>query len=110
MVRRKPGRTRRGRRWQCRALVRKLGEAGFLQLCVDGDVRSLAIARATLATIPASPTSPSPCRGSGRARSGLFGTDEQKSRMAAEGRERRGDRRLRPDRAGRGTDAANIVA
>jgi acyl-CoA dehydrogenase len=40
----------------CRALVAELGKAGFLQLCVaDGDkapdVRSLAIARATLARV-----------------------------------------------------------
>ena len=40
----------------CRALVRELGKAGFLSLCVAQgdqapDVRSLAIARATLARV-----------------------------------------------------------
>ena len=60
---------------ECRALVRELGSAGFLKLCVaDGehrpDVRSLAIARETLAYHQRrSPISPSPCRGSARARS-----------------------------------------
>lgn len=33
----------------CRALVRSLGDAGHLQPCVEPDVRSLAVARATLA-------------------------------------------------------------
>ena len=52
---------------------RELGAAGFLKLCVaDGktrpDVRSLAIARETLAYTGRSPISPSPCRASDRAR------------------------------------------
>ena len=34
---------------ECRSLVCELGEAGLLKLCTEGDVRSLAIARSTLA-------------------------------------------------------------
>ena len=34
---------------EVRALVRKLGSSGFLQPCIEPDVRSLAVARATLA-------------------------------------------------------------
>jgi acyl-CoA dehydrogenase len=53
---------------ECRALVRELGASGFLKLCVADakrrpDVRSLAIARETLAYHSALADFASPCKG-----------------------------------------------
>lgn len=69
----------------CRALVRVLGEAGFLKLCVaDGDrrpdVRSLAIARETLAWHSALADFAFAMQGLGSGAISLFGTLEQKRR------------------------------
>jgi acyl-CoA dehydrogenase len=68
---------------QCRALVRDLGSAGFLKLCVaDGDsrpdVRSLAIARETLARHSALADFAFAMQGLGSGAMSLFGTVEQK--------------------------------
>ena len=68
---------------QCRALVRDLGSAGFLKLCVaDGDsrpdVRSLAIARETLARHSALADFAFAMQGLGSGAISLFGTVEQK--------------------------------
>jgi acyl-CoA dehydrogenase len=63
----------------CRSLVRKLGDAGFLQLCIDGDVRSLAIARATLAFHSGLADFAFAMQGLGSGAIRLFGTDEQKA-------------------------------
>jgi len=67
----------------CRALVRELGRAGFLKLCVgDGetrpDVRSLAIARETLAYHCGLADFAFAMQGLGSGAISLFGTIEQK--------------------------------
>ena len=68
---------------RCRTLVRELGSAGFLKLCVaDGDtrpdVRSLAIARETLAYHGALADFAFAMQGLGSGAISLFGTVEQK--------------------------------
>jgi acyl-CoA dehydrogenase len=68
---------------ECRILVRELGGAGFLKLCVaDGDsrpdVRSLAIARETLAYHSALADFAFAMQGLGSGAISLFGTVEQK--------------------------------
>jgi acyl-CoA dehydrogenase len=68
---------------ECRALVRELGAAGFLKLCVaDGDsrpdVRSLALARETLAYHSALADFAFAMQGLGSGAISLFGTVEQK--------------------------------
>ncbi|HEX5258333.1 MAG TPA: acyl-CoA dehydrogenase family protein [Sphingomicrobium sp.] len=68
---------------ECRMLVRELGAAGFLKLCVaDGnarpDVRSLAIARETLAYHSALADFAFAMQGLGSGAISLFGTVEQK--------------------------------
>jgi len=68
---------------ECRALVRELGAAGFLKLCVaDGkhkpDVRSLAIARETLARHSGLADFAFAMQGLGSGAISLFGTIEQK--------------------------------
>jgi acyl-CoA dehydrogenase len=68
---------------ECKTLVRELGAAGFLKLCVadDGgrpDVRSLAIARETLAYHSALADFAFAMQGLGSGAISLFGTVEQK--------------------------------
>jgi acyl-CoA dehydrogenase len=68
---------------ECRMLVRQLGAAGFLKLCVaDGDrrpdVRSLALARETLAYHSALADFAFAMQGLGSGAISLFGTVEQK--------------------------------
>jgi len=68
---------------ECRALARELGGAGFLKLCVaDGDrrpdVRSLALARETLAWHSALADFAFAMQGLGSGAISLFGTIEQK--------------------------------
>jgi acyl-CoA dehydrogenase len=68
---------------ECKMLVRKLGAAGFLTLCVsDGDsrpdVRSLAIARETLAYFSGLADFAFAMQGLGSGAISLFGTVEQK--------------------------------
>ena len=62
----------------CRSLVRKLGKAGFLKLCTEGDVRSLAIARASLAYHSALADFVFAMQGLGSGAIRLFGTEAQK--------------------------------
>jgi acyl-CoA dehydrogenase len=69
--------------YACRALVRALGKAGFLQLCVAGGdkgpcVRSLAIARATLARVHGLADFAFAMQGLGSGAISLFGSDVQK--------------------------------
>jgi acyl-CoA dehydrogenase len=64
---------------QCRALVRKLGDAGFLNPTVERDVRSLAIARETLAQHSGLADFAFAMQGLGSGAISLFGSDEQKS-------------------------------
>lgn len=68
----------------CRALVAELGKAGFLKLCVaDGDkapdVRSLSIARATLARVHGLADFAFAMQGLGSGAISLFGSDAQKA-------------------------------
>ena len=68
---------------ECRALVRELGAAGFLKLCVADakrrpDVRSLAIARETLAYHSGIADFAFAMQGLGSGAISLFGTIEQK--------------------------------
>ena len=68
----------------CRALVRELGKAGFLSLCVAPgdqapDVRSLAIARATLARVHGLADFALAMQGLGSGAISLFGSDAQKA-------------------------------
>ena len=68
---------------ECRALVRELGAAGFLKLCVANgdirpDVRSLAIVRETLAYHSALADFAFAMQGLGSGAISLFGTVEQK--------------------------------
>lgn len=70
---------------ECRMLVRELGAAGFLKLCVANgearpDVRSLAIARETLAYHSALADFAFAMQGLGSGAISLFGTIEQKRR------------------------------
>jgi len=73
----------------CRALVRALGDAGWLRYCVPGefggalpalDVRSLALIRETLARYSGLADFAFAMQGLGSGAIGLFGTPEQKSR------------------------------
>ncbi|MEO8177056.1 MAG: acyl-CoA dehydrogenase family protein [Sphingomicrobium sp.] len=69
---------------QCRALVGKLGAAGFLKLCVAEagrrpDVRSLAIVRETLARHSGLADFAFAMQGLGSGAISLFGSDEQKA-------------------------------
>jgi acyl-CoA dehydrogenase len=63
---------------ECRSLVRKLGDAGFLELIAERDVRSLAIARETLARHSGLADFAFAMQGLGSGAIGLFGSDEQK--------------------------------
>ena len=68
----------------CRALVRELGKAGFLSLCVAQgdqapDVRSLAIARATLARVHGLADFAFAMQGLGSGAISMFGSDAQKA-------------------------------
>jgi acyl-CoA dehydrogenase len=68
----------------CKALVRELGKAGFLQLCVAQndqapDVRSLAIARATLARVHGLADFAFAMQGLGSGAISLFGSEAQKA-------------------------------
>ena len=70
--------------YACRALVAEMGKAGFLNLCVaDGgkapDVRSLAIARATLARVHGLADFAFAMQGLGSGAISLFGSDAQKA-------------------------------
>ena len=85
---------------------RELGSGRVPASCAsrDGerrpDVRSLAIARETLAYHRGLADFAFAMQGLGSGAISLFGTDRAEARMAAAGRQRRGDRRLRHDRAG----------
>jgi acyl-CoA dehydrogenase len=65
----------------CRTLVRRLAEAGFLRLCTELDVRSLCLARETLAAAGGLPDFAFAMQGLGSAPVTLFGTDEQKASL-----------------------------
>ena len=94
----------------CRSLIRKLGEAGFLKLCTEGDVRSLAIARATLAYHSGLADFAFAMQGLGSGAIRLFGTEEQKAGWlpkVASGQAIAAFAMTEPEA---GSDAANMVA
>ena len=98
----------------CRALVRELGKAGFLNLCVaDGgktpDVRSLAVARATLARVHGLADFAFAMQGLGSGAISLFGSEAQKAEWlpkVASGDAIAAYALTEPDT---GSDAANIA-
>ena len=98
----------------CRALVSELGKAGFLSLCVaaDGsppDVRSLAIARSTLARAHGLADFAFAMQGLGSGAISLFGSDAQKAEWlpkVASGESIAAYALTEPDT---GSDAANIA-
>jgi acyl-CoA dehydrogenase len=63
----------------CRDLVRQFGGEGLLALCTEGDVRSLAIARSTLAYQSGLADFAFAMQGLGSGGIRLFGSDQQKS-------------------------------
>jgi acyl-CoA dehydrogenase len=98
----------------CRALVTELGKAGFLNLCVATDnkapdVRSLAIARATLARVHGLADFAFAMQGLGSGAISLFGSDAQKAEWlpkVAGGEAIAAYALTEPDA---GSDAANIA-
>ncbi len=98
---------------QCRAMVRELGAAGFLKLCVsDGDrrpdVRSLAIARETLAFHDALVDFSFAMQGLGSGAISLFGTIEQKRKWLPRVASGKAIAAFAMTEPGCGSDAANI--
>ncbi len=99
---------------ECRTLVRKLGAAGFLKLCVaEGDhrpdVRSLAIARETLARHSGLADFAFAMQGLGSGAISLFGSEEQKRQwlpQVASGKAIAAFAMTEPES---GSDAANIA-
>ena len=93
---------------ECRSLVCELGAAGLLELCTEGDVRSLAIARATLAFHSGLADFAFAMQGLGSGAIRLFGSEAQKSEWlpkVARGEAIAAFALTEPDT---GSDAANI--
>jgi acyl-CoA dehydrogenase len=65
----------------CRTLVRRLGDAGLLRLCTELDVRSLCLARETLAYAGGLPDFTFAMQGLGSGPVTLFGSDAQKASL-----------------------------
>jgi acyl-CoA dehydrogenase len=99
---------------ECRTLVRELGGAGFLKLCVaDGkhkpDVRSLALARETLAYHSAIADFAFAMQGLGSGAISLFGTIEQKRKWLPRIASGQGIPAFAMTEPACGSDAANIA-
>jgi acyl-CoA dehydrogenase len=93
---------------ECRSLVCELGAAGLLGLCTEGDVRSLAIARATLAFHSGLADFAFAMQGLGSGAIRLSGSDSQRSEWlprVASGEAIAAFALTEPDT---GSDAANI--
>jgi acyl-CoA dehydrogenase len=100
--------------YACRALVAELGKAGFLKLCVadDGkapDVRSLAIARATLARVHGLADFAFAMQGLGSGAISLFGSDAQKAEWLPKVASGEAIAAYALTEPGTGSDAANIA-
>ena len=98
----------------CRALVRELGKAGFLALTVaiDGaapDVRSLAIARATLARVHGLADFAFAMQGLGSGAISLFGSEQQKAEWLPKVASGEAIAAYALTEPGTGSDAANIA-
>jgi acyl-CoA dehydrogenase len=99
---------------ECRALVRQLGAAGFLKLCVASDatrpdVRSLAITRETLAYHSALADFAFAMQGLGSGAISLFGTVEQKRQWLPGVASGEAIAAFAMTEPGCGSDAANIA-
>ncbi|MDQ3078146.1 MAG: acyl-CoA dehydrogenase family protein [Pseudomonadota bacterium] len=99
---------------QCRALVRNLGQAGLLGLCVAGDggppdVRSLAIARATLARHSGLADFAFAMQGLGSGAISLFGSAAQKAEWLPRVAGGRSIAAYALTEPATGSDAANIA-
>ena len=93
---------------ECRSLVCELGAAGLLKLCTEGDVRSLAIARALLASCSGLADFAFAMQGLGSGAIRLFGREAQKAEWlpkVASGEAIAAFALTEPDT---GSDAANI--
>ena len=93
----------------CRDLVKQFGDAGILSLCAEGDVRSLAIARAMLAYQSGLADFAFAMQGLGSGAIRLHGSDEQKAEWlpkVASGKAIAAFALTEPDT---GSDAANIA-
>ncbi|MEO6224384.1 MAG: acyl-CoA dehydrogenase family protein [Sphingomicrobium sp.] len=98
---------------ECRALVAALGSAGFLKLCVSNgdirpDVRSLAIARETLAYHSALADFAFAMQGLGSGAISLFGTIEQKRQWLPKVASGEAIAAFAMTEPGCGSDAANL--
>lgn len=94
---------------ECRSLVCELGAAGLLKLCTEGDVRSLAIARALLASCSGLADFAFAMQGLGSGAIRLFGSEAQKATWlpkVASGEAIAAFALTEPDT---GSDAANIA-
>ncbi len=94
---------------ECRSLVRQLGSAGLLELCTEGDVRSLAMARASLAYRSGLADFAFAMQGLGAGAIRLFGSNEQRTEwlpQVARGEAIAAFALTEPDT---GSDAANIA-
>ena len=99
---------------QCRDLVRKLGAAGFLKLCVAEadrrpDVRSLAIVRETLALHSGLADFAFAMQGLGSGAISLFGTIEQKRKWLPKVASGKAIAAFAMTEPASGSDAANIA-
>lgn len=98
---------------ECRTLVRELGGAGFLKLCVaDGkhrpDVRSLAIARETLAYHSALADFAFAMQGLGAGPISLYGSDAQRAQWLTKTRAGKAIAAFALSEPASGSDVANI--
>lgn len=94
---------------ECRSLVCELGAAGLLQLCTTGDVRSLAIARSTLACQSGLADFAFAMQGLGSGAIRLFGSEEQKSVWLPKVAGGEAIAAFALTEPGTGSDAANIA-
>jgi acyl-CoA dehydrogenase len=94
---------------QCRDLVRALGSAGYLKLCIERDVRSLAIMRETLAQYSGLADFAFAMQGLGSGAIGLAGSDDQKSEWLPGVASGEAIAAFAMTEPGCGSDAANIA-
>ena len=93
----------------CRDLVRHFGEAGILELCTEGDVRSLAIARSILAYQCGLADFAFAMQGLGSGAIRLSGSDDQKAHWLPKVAGGEAIAAFAMTEPGTGSDAANIA-
>jgi acyl-CoA dehydrogenase len=94
---------------ECRTLVCELGAAGLLELCTQGDVRSLAVARSILAEHSGLADFAFAMQGLGSGAVRLFGSDEQKADWLAKVASGEAIAAFALTEPETGSDAANIA-